>query len=145
MSYSIYVVSKKINRGNKRIQEQLSVITTKAQETFAGIRIIKSFGAEENFELILAALKSLMENHYEPHDYELNEAAITVDGFDTKEDALSFTRREFGYNAFKRAFDVPDSVAVEKISAQYKEGILTVSLPKKEEALPQPKKLISVK
>ncbi|MBL6643327.1 MAG: Hsp20/alpha crystallin family protein [Flavobacteriaceae bacterium] len=63
----------------------------------------------------------------------------------SKEDALSFTRREFGYNAFKRAFDVPDSVAVEKISAQYKEGILTVSLPKKEEALPQPKKLISVK
>ena len=49
LSYSIYVVSKKINRGNKRIQEQLSVITTKAQETFAGIRIIKSFGAEKNF------------------------------------------------------------------------------------------------
>ncbi|MGB1094187.1 MAG: ABC transporter ATP-binding protein [Bacteroidia bacterium] len=49
LSYSIYVVSKKINRGNKRIQEQLSVITTKAQETFAGIRIIKCFGAEENF------------------------------------------------------------------------------------------------
>ncbi|MBH45781.1 MAG: heat-shock protein Hsp20 [Flavobacteriaceae bacterium] len=63
----------------------------------------------------------------------------------SKEDAFSFTHREFGYSAFKRVFDVPDSVAVEKINAQYKEGILTVSLPKKEEALPQPKKLISVK
>jgi ABC-type multidrug transport system fused ATPase/permease subunit len=49
LSYSIYVVSKKINIGNKRIQEQLSLITTKAQETFAGIRIIKSFGAENHF------------------------------------------------------------------------------------------------
>jgi len=49
LSYSIYVVSKKINIGNKRIQEQLSHITTKAQETFAGIRIIKSFGAERYF------------------------------------------------------------------------------------------------
>jgi len=49
LSYSIYVVSKKINIGNKRIQEQLSHITTKAQETFAGIRIIKSFGAERHF------------------------------------------------------------------------------------------------
>lgn len=49
LSYSIYVVSKKINVGNKRIQEQLSQITTKAQETFAGIRIIKSFGAERHF------------------------------------------------------------------------------------------------
>jgi ATP-binding cassette, subfamily B, multidrug efflux pump len=50
LSYSIYVVSKKINLGNKRIQEQLSVITTKAQETFAGIRIIKSFGVESQFD-----------------------------------------------------------------------------------------------
>ena len=49
LSYSIYIVSKKINIGNKRIQEQLSLITTKAQETFAGIRIIKSFGAERHF------------------------------------------------------------------------------------------------
>lgn len=49
LSYSIYKVSDKINRGSKQIQEQLSVITTKAQETFAGIRIIKSFGVEDNF------------------------------------------------------------------------------------------------
>ncbi len=49
LSYSIYVVSKRINIGNKKIQEQLSDITSKAQETFAGIRIIKSFGAEANF------------------------------------------------------------------------------------------------
>ena len=49
LSYSIYKVSSKINQGSRRIQEQLSVITTKAQETFAGIRIIKSFGVEDNF------------------------------------------------------------------------------------------------
>lgn len=49
LSYSIYRVSQKINIGNKKIQEQLSTITTKAQETFAGIRVIKSFGAESSF------------------------------------------------------------------------------------------------
>jgi len=49
LSYSIYQVSKKINLGNKKIQEQLSLLTTKAQETFAGIRVIKSFGAESAF------------------------------------------------------------------------------------------------
>lgn len=49
LSYSIYRVSQKINIGNKKIQEQLSIITTKAQETFAGIRVIKSFGAESSF------------------------------------------------------------------------------------------------
>ncbi len=49
LSYSIYKVSSLINIGNKQIQEQLSIITTKAQESFAGIRIIKSFGAEFEF------------------------------------------------------------------------------------------------
>lgn len=49
LSLSIYYVSVKINLGNKRIQEQLSKITTLAQETFSGIRIIKSFGAEKHF------------------------------------------------------------------------------------------------
>ncbi len=49
LSISIYYVSVKINLGNKKIQEQLSKITTLAQETFSGIRILKSFGAEKHF------------------------------------------------------------------------------------------------
>lgn len=49
LSYGIYKVSNLINRRNADIQTQLSVLTTAAQETFAGIRVIKSFGAEENF------------------------------------------------------------------------------------------------
>ena len=57
----------------------------------------------------------------------------------------TFTRKEFGCNSFKRSFSVPETVSADKISASYKDGILTVSLPKKTEALPQPKKLISIK
>ena len=49
LSFSIYHVSKLLNKGNKLIQMQLSLLTASAQETFAGIRIIKSFGMEEAF------------------------------------------------------------------------------------------------
>ena len=63
----------------------------------------------------------------------------------SNETETSFTRKEFGYHSFKRSFNIPDTINVDKITAAYKEGILTVSLPKKEEALPQPKKLISIK
>lgn len=49
LSYSIYHVSKIINRRNADIQSQLSVLTTASQETFAGIRVIKSFGSERSF------------------------------------------------------------------------------------------------
>ncbi len=62
----------------------------------------------------------------------------------TSEDG-KFTRREFSYNSFRRSFTIPESVDVTKIDAQYSSGVLTVSLPKRAEAQPQPKKLIKIR
>lgn len=79
---------------------------------------------------------------------ELDEGVLTISSeTETKstEKDGSFTRKEFGYSSFNRSFNIPETVSADKISASYKEGILTVSLPKKAEALPQPKKLISIK
>jgi len=79
---------------------------------------------------------------------ELEEGVLTISSeTETKstEKDGSFTLKEFGYSSFKRSFNIPETVAVDKIVASYKEGILTVSLPKKAEALPQPKQLISIK
>lgn len=56
----------------------------------------------------------------------------------------NFTRREFSYTSFKRAFTLPESVNEEKINASYEDGILKFRLPKKEEALPKPKRLIEI-
>ncbi len=56
----------------------------------------------------------------------------------------NYTRREFGYSSFKRTFTLPDTVESDNIKAQYKEGILTVHLPKREEAKEKPAKRISV-
>ena len=79
---------------------------------------------------------------------ELDEGVLTISSeTETKstEKEGSFTCKEFGYSSFKRSFNIPETVSADKISANYKEGILMVSLPKKAEALPQPKKLISIK
>ena len=56
----------------------------------------------------------------------------------------TFSRKEFNYSAFKRAFTLPDSVDPSKIKAKYIHGILRVELPKREEALPQPSKRIAI-
>lgn len=56
----------------------------------------------------------------------------------------NYTRREFGYSAFKRTFTLPNTVASDDISAQYTDGVLTVHLPKKEEAKDKPAKRISI-
>jgi len=49
-----------------------------------------------------------------------------------------FTRREFSYTSFNRSFNLPDSVNSDKIKAEYDQGMLTVHLPKKEEAKDKP-------
>lgn len=50
----------------------------------------------------------------------------------------AFTLKEFNYSAFQRAFHLPDTINVDQIKANYADGILTIFLPKREEALPQP-------
>ena len=46
----------------------------------------------------------------------------------------NYVRREFSYCSFKRTFSLPESANVEKIKAKHKDGILTIDIPKKEEA-----------
>jgi HSP20 family protein len=46
----------------------------------------------------------------------------------------NYTRREFVYSSFSRSFRLPKSIVVDKIKADYKDGILKISLPKDEKA-----------
>jgi HSP20 family protein len=46
-------------------------------------------------------------------------------------------RIERGYGAFVRAFTLPDTIDAEKVNADYKNGVLTITLPKKELAKPR--------
>lgn len=49
LSLSIFIVSSIINRRSERIQKSLANLSTNAQETYSGIRVIKSFAAEDKF------------------------------------------------------------------------------------------------
>ena len=57
----------------------------------------------------------------------------------------NYTRREFNYRSFKRVFNLPESAATDDISASYKDGVLDILIPKKEEAKPKPSKMINIK
>ncbi|WP_312763562.1 Hsp20/alpha crystallin family protein [Epilithonimonas sp.] len=59
-------------------------------------------------------------------------------------DGEKYTRREFAYHAFTRSFTLPNSADADKVSASYNDGILTVTIPKKEEAKPKPPKSIEI-
>lgn len=48
-----------------------------------------------------------------------------------------FHRIERSYGSFVRAFSLPETVDGEKVKADYRNGVLTVTLPKKEVAKPK--------
>ncbi len=50
---------------------------------------------------------------------------------ETKEEDV--LRREFSYSSFSRCFTLPETADAEKIKASHKDGVLNVTIPKKEE------------
>jgi HSP20 family protein len=57
----------------------------------------------------------------------------------------NYTRREFNYQYFQRSFTLPENkVEGEKIAARYADGILHITVPKKEEAKVKPIKQITI-
>lgn len=60
------------------------------------------------------------------------------------ENGKQFTRKEYSYQSFCRSFSLPQTVESDKISARYEQGILKVSIPKREEAKPKPSRQIEI-
>lgn len=56
-----------------------------------------------------------------------------------------YTRKEFNYSSFKRSFTLPESADDDSIKAQYKEGILSIEISKREEAKAKPSRIIKIK
>lgn len=78
---------------------------------------------------------------------DLNHNVLTISSEkdeDKEEKNDRFMRREFSYNSFKRSFTLPETAQFDKISATHKEGILQISIPKKEEAKVKPPRQISI-
>ena len=88
---------------------------------------------------------------FEKDDFkiELNNSLLTISSEKKVENETNegqqFTRREFSYQSFSRSFTLPETVEGEKIVAKYKNGILSICIPKKEEAKPKPVKQIEIK
>ena len=71
---------------------------------------------------------------------QLENGTLTLKGerkFEEERNGKGFHRIERSYGKFVRAFSLPDTVDAEKVKADYKNGVLTVTLPKKEVAKPR--------
>jgi HSP20 family protein len=57
----------------------------------------------------------------------------------------NYNIQEFNYSSFNKSYDLPESIDLEKVDSLYRNGILSITLPKRKEYQSIPKKIISVK
>jgi HSP20 family protein len=73
-------------------------------------------------------------------DVQVENQTLTVSGerkFEHQDTIKGYHRIERSYGSFTRSFTVPSAFDNEKIAADFKNGVLTVTLPKKETAKPR--------
>jgi HSP20 family protein len=63
---------------------------------------------------------------------------------ESEEEKEGYKRKEFSYSSFCRSFQLPENIEKDKIEASYKDGILSVSLPKIEEEKKKISKTIKI-
>ncbi len=71
---------------------------------------------------------------------DVNDNTLTFKGekkFEEKTEKDSYVRVERSYGSFTRSFTLSDNVDAENIKASYKDGVLEITLSKKEEAKPK--------
>ena len=120
--------------------QDMRVRTSSISSTMPAVNIIEQ---DTQFLIELAAPG----NKKEDFEIEIEDGILSISSSneeDNTSEKETFTRHEFSYNSFRRSFTIPESVDVSTIEANYNEGVLLIKLLKLEEALPQPKKLITI-
>jgi HSP20 family protein len=89
-------------------------------------------------ELVLKA--DLPEVELKDLDVRVENQTLTISGerkFEPRDDTKGYHRVERSYGNFARSFAVPNTFDTDKVNAGFKNGVLTVTLPKKETAKPR--------
>ncbi|MBL6647733.1 MAG: Hsp20/alpha crystallin family protein [Flavobacteriaceae bacterium] len=79
-------------------------------------------------------------------EVELDKNLLTIKSNGSiSENDYNYMQQQFNFSTFSKSYELPDSVDLNKIDSHYRNGMLTVILPKRKEFHTQPKRLISVK
>jgi len=98
---------------------------------------------KEDFRLEVAA-PGLKKSDFNIH-IEKDVLTISAKAENEKTKGVKYSRKEFDYNEFKRTFHLPKTIDTTKIDAKFEDGILYLTLAKKEEAKELPARKITIK
>jgi len=124
------------NRGSNR-NEMINELSTRYRRAFT------NFKETENEFIIQIELPGIEKENIK---LDITDCGIEIKA-EKKQEREMGKDKEYEYSrsyaGFYRTFDVPDDTDLEKINASYKNGILTIKLPKKTEV--KKKKIIQIK
>ncbi|MCF6133106.1 Hsp20/alpha crystallin family protein [Flavobacterium wongokense] len=118
------------NGGSQNYYNTLPAVNIKENDTTFKLEVYAPGLAKEDFKVEISQ-KTLTVSSEKQFENEVNEE--------------QYSRKEFASTSFKRTFNLPETVNYDAIEASYDNGVLNISLPKREEALPKPKRLIEIK
>lgn len=100
---------------------------------------------EKDHYLVTVAAPGLEKEDF---NIEIDNNIITISASAEKEheeEKKKYSRREYSYSSFSRSFTLPSDVNADSINATYEKGILSLTLPKKEEVREETGKKITIK
>ena len=102
---------------------------------------VNSVENNESFEIDLA-VPGMKKDDF---TIELNDKVLVISSENSNSVENDNMRlNEFNYSSFQRSFRVPESVELDKIKANYKNGILKIKLPKKKDSITKPNRVIDI-
>jgi HSP20 family protein len=130
-------------RGESSLQHQISRLFNDAFDRFSEEGNLTTWAPavdiyETEHELVVKA--DLPDIKPEGLDIRVENNILTIRGerkFENKVNENNYLRVERSYGSFSRSFSLASTVDTAAIQADYKHGVLTLSIPKREEAKPK--------
>jgi HSP20 family protein len=121
---------------DRLFESPLAELTRSSQLLSGWTPALDVYEDKENF-IVKAELPGMKKEDVE---VSLHDGALSISGerkSETKHEDAEAYRAERFFGRFQRTVTLPAPVAADKVKAQYKDGVLTVTLPKTEEAKPK--------
>ena len=136
-SRSVSLLQNEINRLFDSFFSDLAESSWGKEKTFPAINIIEN----SKHYVIEAALPGMS-----PEDIDISAANgfMTIKGEKTEKEQTedeNFLRHEVSYGSFQRTISLPETANISNADTSFKDGVLTIKIPKKTKTLHKPKKL----
>src|SRR6266851_5516755 len=143
MNWRLFTMRTQIFRGGSALQDQINRLFNDAFERTDGESNLTAWApavdiSENEHELVVKA--DLPGIEAKGLDIRVENNVLTIRGerkFEKKVDQDNYLRVERAYGSFARSFALANTVNSDAIKADYQNGVLTLTIPKREEAKPK--------